>query len=115
MPVRTRPNPQAIKILSTDLAAQIHTIGKEVEQTAKRSMRAGGTPHVPSNPGEPPRRETKNLHDSIMTETQQELEGIETRVGTNVEYGLHLELGTRRIKPRPWLRPALAAVAGREK
>jgi len=28
-------------------------------------------------------------------------------VGTNVKYGRYLELGTPRIKPRPFLRPAL--------
>ena len=38
---------------------------------------------------------------------------LEARVGTNVEYGKHLELGTKRgILPRPWLRRALAESQG---
>jgi len=115
MPVITNPNRNAMKLVKTELAAQLHTIGKAVEQTAKNSMRDGGTPHVPSNPGEPPRIDTKKLHDSIKTETQQNGDGVETRVGTNVDYGLYLELGTKKILPRPWLRPALNAVAGKEK
>ena len=81
-----------------------------VEQLAKRSMRDGGNPHVPSSPGEPPRIDTKNLHESIMTETQVERTSIETRIGTNVDYGLFLELGTSKMQPRPWLRPAFDKV-----
>ena len=116
MPVRTNPNRNAMKIVRTELSAQMHTIGKSVEQTAKNSMRDGGTPHVPSSPGEPPRIDTKKLHDSITTETQQDgNHSIQTRVGTNVDYGRYLELGTRKILPRPWLRPALNAVARRSR
>ena len=32
-------------------------------------------------------------------------------VGTNVQYGLYLEFGTRRHPPYPWLRPAVEEVA----
>ena len=110
MPVKVKKNLKALDLLTTELAAQMHTTGKQVEQVAKRSMRDGGTPHVPSNPGEPPRIDTKNLHESIMTETQRDRNSIETRIGTNVVYGRHLELGTRHIKPRPWLRPAFYKV-----
>jgi len=34
-----------------------------------------------------------------------------TEVGTDVEYGLHLELGTVNMEPRPHLRPALKRTA----
>jgi hypothetical protein len=30
------------------------------------------------------------------------------RIGTNVNYGRWLEIGTRRLRPRPWLRPSMA-------
>ncbi len=33
---------------------------------------------------------------------------LTVRVGSNVEYAKYLELGTRRMAARPWLRPALA-------
>ena len=50
MSVKTKPNRDALKLIVTEVAAYMHTTGKEVEQMAKRSMRDGGTPHVPSSP-----------------------------------------------------------------
>lgn len=35
-------------------------------------------------------------------------------VGTNVEYGLYLEMGTRNHPPYPWLRPAISEVASKD-
>ena len=110
MPVKVKKNPKAFDTITAELAAQMHTAGKAVEQLAKRSMRDGGDPHVPSNPGEPPRIDTKTLHESITTETERDGNSVETRIGTNVHYGLHLELGTSKMKPRPWLRPAFYKV-----
>ena len=107
MPVKVKKNLKALDLLTTELAAQMHTTGKQVEQVAKRSMRDGGTPHVPSSPGEPPRIDTKNLHASITTETQRDRTSIETRIGTNVRYGLFLELGTRNMAPRPVAAPCV--------
>jgi len=57
----------------------------------------------PSASGEPPGVITGTLKRSITYE----IEGLIGRVGTNVEYGKHLELGTEHIAPRPFLRPAL--------
>ena len=87
MSVKTRPNPNAMKIILTEVAAQMHTTGKEIERVAKNSMRDGGTPHVASRPGEPPHIDTKNLHESIKTETEKDRNSVETRIGTNVDYG----------------------------
>ena len=112
MPVKMNPNRNAMKGIKTELAAHIHIVGKEVEQVAKRSMRRSGSP---SRAGETPRIDTKNLHESITTETEVQGDRVETRVGTNIGYGLHLELGTRFMKPRPWLRPALQAVRGKDR
>jgi hypothetical protein len=28
-------------------------------------------------------------------------------IGTPLKYGLYLEIGTKKMQPRPWLRPAL--------
>lgn len=112
MGLKQKRNSNGLNIVSTALAARLHTYGKQVEQNAKRSMRDGGDPHVPSLSGEPPRIDTKTLHESITTETErdQRTGETETRVGTNVDYGLHLELGTSKMKPRPWLRPALQGI-----
>lgn len=61
----------------------------------------------PSRPGEPPRKQTGTLRRSVQSEVDEA--SLTARVGTNVEYGKHLELGTKRgIAPRPWLRRAFA-------
>lgn len=68
--------------------------------------------HYRSTPGEPPRKQTGRLRDSVAHEVDASI--LTARVGTNVEYGKHLELGTKRgLKPRPWLRRALAETADR--
>lgn len=57
----------------------------------------------PSAPGEPPHKQTGRLLGSIAYEVS----GLVARVGTNVKYGRWLELGTRRMAARPWLRRGL--------
>jgi len=59
----------------------------------------------PSLPGEPPKKVTGHLRMNIKHEMDRAL--IEAHVGTNVPYGKFLELGTRKMAPRPWLRAAL--------
>jgi phage gpG-like protein len=58
----------------------------------------------PSKPGEPPHKQTGRLLGSIT----REVHDTYARVGTNVKYGRWLELGTRFMAARPWLRRALA-------
>lgn len=62
-----------------------------------------GTPHRASKPGDPPAVDRGILRSSIAWQAK----GRDKRVvGTNVEYGPHLEFGTRFMQPRPFLRPA---------
>jgi hypothetical protein len=56
-----------------------------------------------SKPGEAPRKQTGHLRRSVTYEVI----GQSGRVGTNLLYGMWLELGTRLMKARPWLRRAL--------
>lgn len=56
--------------------------------------------------------DTGRLRSSITYEIGQEGTVIVGRVGTNVHYAPYLELGTRRMRARPFLRPALAAAGG---
>lgn len=64
--------------------------------------------HHPSLPNNPPAVDTGTLRRSITyTVDEKKLEG---RVGTTINdppYGAYLEYGTSRMKPRPWLKPAL--------
>ena len=59
----------------------------------------------PSKPGEPPKKVTGHLRMNIKKEPTPI--NMVTRVGTNVPYGKHLELGTRKMAARPWLWAAI--------
>ena len=76
--------------------------------------------HIASKPGEPPAVDTGILRASVMSEVKikgseitgkvgPDIEHIKekTEAGTDVEYGLYLEVGTKNMQPRPFLRPAL--------
>lgn len=91
--------------------------GKLVEGEAKRSIqerspgnnvtryRSGGGSyqHQASSPNEAPNTDTGRLVSSINTEITDD--GV--YVGTSLEYGKYLEVGTKDMKERPWLIPAL--------
>lgn len=80
------------------------------QRNSKGQFKSG--PVVHSQPGEPPRKQTGRLRASVTHEV--DAETLTARVGTNVEYGKHLELGTEKgIAPRPWLRRALAEMQSR--
>jgi HK97 gp10 family phage protein len=74
-----------------------------IEGDAKSSMRGGGIPHQPSPPGTPPNIETATLVNTIQTVHVAEMTSV-VRVGA--DYGLDLELGTRKMPARPFMGPA---------
>ena len=49
--------------------------------------------------------DTGNLRNSITHSTEDN--GHTVVIGTNVEYAPHVEMGTVRMRPRPYLRPAI--------
>jgi len=53
--------------------------------------------------------DTGKLRDSIRILEYNKEEGY-TRIGSDVEYGLYQELGSRRNAPQPYLRPAAEEV-----
>lgn len=90
---------------AADLIDQaVDATARSVERAAKESMQGGGSPHVPSAPGEPPAIDTGTLRASIHVE---EVGPCVRTIGDSVEYGIHLEFGTSRMAARPWLIPAL--------
>lgn len=60
---------------------------------------------TPSDPGQQPHKDTGRLRASVSHEVDKAT--LTGRVGTNVDYGKFLELGTVKMAARPWLRPAL--------
>lgn len=60
--------------------------------------------HHPSFPGNPPAPDSETLKGYI----HYNIGDCEGDIGTNLDYGLWLETGTKRgLKPRPWLFPAV--------
>ena len=79
-----------------------------------------GKRHYASLPGQPPAIDLGNLRASIMGEIEVKGVGVtgkvgpdvemlaaKTDAGTDIEYGLYLEVGTKHMAARPYLRPAL--------
>jgi len=88
-----------------------------VVATAKAAMREPktgkpGPKRTRSAPGEAPASQLDTLRKRISYDAPSKLV---RRVGTNVDYGLFLELGTATIKPRPWLEVSLWAAADKIK
>ncbi len=64
-------------------------------------------PHHPSIAGNPPAVDTGTLRRSITyTVDEKNLVGYVGSVINDPPYGVYLEYGTSRMKPRPWLKPA---------
>lgn len=64
--------------------------------------RVRGVRPVHSLPGESPRSQSKQLRQSITVSADRTR--MTVRVGSPMIYGPYLELGTRHMAPRPWLR-----------
>ena len=80
-----------------------------VEAEAKSEMDRKYPPA--SQPGEIPAVRTGTLKRSITHDPPEIIRSLITgRVGTNLDYGLPLEIGTDKMAPRPWLRVALDKV-----
>lgn len=79
------------------------SVGQQVRRT-RGGHRVGLNP---SQPGQPPHVLTGRLRQSITHRVDRDARGFVARVGTNVAYSKFLELGTRKMAARPYLRPAL--------
>lgn len=83
--------------------------GQRTKVTGKRMKAKTFRAYQHSRAGQPPFVQTGNLRRSISYDKP---ESMLRRVGSTMQsksggYALHLELGTRNMKARPYLRPAL--------
>lgn len=69
--------------------------------------------HQASAPGEPPAVDTGRLRNSIQTEIFRAPGEVTGRVSANTEYAAALELGTEKIKKRPYLSRLITEHAAR--
>lgn len=70
-----------------------------------RTYKRGNVTHQASAPGEAPASDTGNLASSILAVPESTSSAY--LVGSNLSYSKELEFGTKEMKPRPWLIPAL--------
>lgn len=72
-----------------------------------------GKPHQASAPGQAPMSDTGVLAGRTKAGSAAEIKWERDRkgalTGTDVKYGLWLEIGTAKMAPRPWLVPAVEA------
>lgn len=80
-----------------DVAKELKRRGLRVQATAKRLCPV----------------DTGRLRASITESLQRDAAGLVEVIGTDVDYAPYVELGTSRAPAQPFLRPALAAEAGR--
>jgi hypothetical protein len=77
-------------LLSQPGSGRLYSRGKTVE-------------HRASAPGEPPAPDTGRLRASVTTEVVRGANEVIGYVAVNTEYAAALELGTEKVKPRPYL------------
>jgi HK97 gp10 family phage protein len=82
--------------------AAIRLIMKGARSGAQYTV--GGKTAQRSAPGEPPKSDTGHLVANI--DATIDADGGGATVGTNVDYGLWLEVGTSKMAARPWLMPS---------
>ncbi len=77
--------------------------------TPVTKLKGGGRRRIVgrSSPGDWPRKDRGHLRRNVQYEV--DVAEKSGRVGTNVKYGKYLELGTKRMKRRPWMTRAVAA------
>lgn len=135
MPIKVTIDPSRGRAEISDAASRlIRKITLDVEGTIKRSMASGsksgkqyargkartktGKPvkrrryHRASAPGEPPAVDTGNLINSIRSQFPTKLKGV---LNIGAAYASFLEFGTRKMKARPYVLPAIVSVTDKLK
>ena len=77
-----------------------------VGQTVRRPKQGGGMRnHIASRPGDAPNTDNSDLVKSISVQPLQPKKTM--TVGVNAEYAQALEFGTKKMKARPFMQPAI--------
>lgn len=104
---------RVIKRLQAELVLHANDLRTEVIDTLShpgtgRTYTRGRVAHTASAPNNPPAVDTGNLRQSIGIDTSQ-LSALKVAVGVTraAPYAVHLEFGTSRMAPRPFLLPSV--------
>lgn len=115
MPVRFNPTEVATRVREAarrGLVKSTEAVRNEAISLILNTPKTGrvyyrrGVEHVASAPGEAPASDTGRLVNSIRT--VYDFSSMTGQVVVSAAYGAHLEFGTQKMAPRPFLRPALA-------
>lgn len=90
----------ALSELDMKIAVALEKVGVKAEKYAK-ALTPVGTPESTGIPG----YRGGTLRNSITHQVDLGIHGV--YIGTNVEYAPYVELGTVKMKKRPYLRPAI--------
>ena len=98
--------PAVLSAMHLRAARNLKAAGKFLGNAIRNDLQRVKFPPA-SAPGEVPHYRSQDLARSITSEL--DASGLICRVGPahTVKYGVFLELGTARMEPRPFLRPAL--------
>lgn len=77
----------------------------EPPKTGRLYKRAKTVVHQASAPGEAPASDTGNLVGNITQDVDES--ALEARISAQTPYAAALEFGTKKMEPRPFMRPAL--------
>lgn len=116
----------AINKMQSNAVSLMHEAVNEVRNETLNTLtgnRSGRTYKVPgtqrtytaSAPGEPPAQRTGELRQSVKGTVHTEGKKLIGKVGTDKDYGLSLEKGTKKMAPRPWLQPSFEKSEGKIK
>jgi len=95
-------NKMFYKNLNKKIKDGLSSSGEFLEEEIKKKVgQTGGT----SNSGEPPRKQTGDLQDSIQVD-ESKINIKKIKIGSDEEYSEMLEQGTFKMDPRPFLRPS---------
>lgn len=97
--------PELIRKSPGQIDTCIQALALDGERDVKQSF---GT--SPSAPGDPPGVDTGALRNSINV---RKIRARTYQIADGVEYGIHLEFGTRRMGARPFMRPMAQRLAKR--
>lgn len=99
---------QAMEAIRQVIIAAVLKIDREAKLLISHGPKSGRWygKHQASAPGEAPATDTGRLIKSIQWQIFNQ--GLAAEVGSPLFYASFLEDGTRKMDPRPWLRPAYA-------